>query len=116
MLGGVINTYSALAFAETTFGLLRSERRLGPVENLNRRSTANRDAINDWVSRSAVLRLSVPDPERRGAAVTLLKVVDPALESSGLHTRIIARSKQLLGYEGITRPDGKHEPGLDVAR
>ena len=29
MLGGVINTYSTLAFAETTFGLLRSERRLG---------------------------------------------------------------------------------------
>ncbi|RUX52589.1 phosphoglycerate dehydrogenase [Mesorhizobium sp. M4A.F.Ca.ET.050.02.1.1] len=116
MLGGVINTYSVLAFAETTFGLLRSERRLGSVENLNRRSTANRDAINDWVSRSPVLRLSVTEPERRGAAVTLLEVVDPALESSGLHARIIARSKQLLGYEGITHPDGNHEPGLDVAR
>ncbi|TGQ63583.1 MAG: phosphoglycerate dehydrogenase [Mesorhizobium sp.] len=116
MLGGVINTYSTLAFAETTFGLLRSERRLGPVEDLNRRSMANRDAINDWVSRSAVLGLSVTDPERRGAAVTLLKVVDPALEGSGLHARIIARSKQLLGYEGITHPDGSHEAGLDVAR
>ncbi|BCG82127.1 NAD(P)-dependent oxidoreductase [Mesorhizobium sp. 113-3-3] len=116
MLGGVINTYSALAFAETTFGLLRSERRLGRVEDVNRRSTANRDAIDGWVARSALFRLCVTDPERRGAAVTLLKVVDPALDGSGLHARIIARSKQLLGYEGITYPDGRHEAGLDVAR
>ena len=46
MLGGVINTYSTLAFAETTFGLLRSERRLGSVSELNRRSISNRTAIN----------------------------------------------------------------------
>ncbi|TGQ24227.1 hypothetical protein EN859_036445, partial [Mesorhizobium sp. M00.F.Ca.ET.216.01.1.1] len=63
MLGGVINTYSALAFAETTFGLVRSERPLGSVEDLDRRSTANRDAINARVSRSPVLRLSVTEPE-----------------------------------------------------
>ena len=38
MLGGVINTYSTLAFAETTFGLLRVGSRIGPVVELNRRS------------------------------------------------------------------------------
>ncbi|MDH5453837.1 MAG: hypothetical protein OEX14_10840, partial [Paracoccaceae bacterium] len=38
MLGGVINTYSTLAFAETTFGLLRAEKRIGSVSDLNARS------------------------------------------------------------------------------
>ncbi|MEM9279303.1 MAG: NAD(P)-dependent oxidoreductase, partial [Pseudomonadota bacterium] len=29
---------------------------------------------------------------------------------------LIARSKQLLGYEGLTHPNGEYEAGLDVAR
>lgn len=116
MLGGVINTYSALAFAETTFGLMRTERRVGSVIALNQRSAANRQLVNDWTRRNPLLTLVVADEARRGAAVTLLQIQDGALSSSDLHGRIIARSKQLLGYEGITHPDGTHEPGLDAAR
>jgi lactate dehydrogenase-like 2-hydroxyacid dehydrogenase len=116
MLGGVINTYSILAFAETTFGLLRAERRIGPVAEMNRRSAANRQAINDWISGQSLLQLGVADAAHRGAAVTLLKVSDPGITDAGLHNRIIARSKQLLGPEGITHPNGEHEHGLDVAR
>ena len=116
MLGGVINTYSTLAFAETTFGLLRSERRLGSVSDLNRRSIANRAAINEWVASHPLLELGVGEAERRGAAVTLLKIRDADITDAALHARIIARSKQILAYEGVTHPDGSHEAGLDVAR
>ncbi|MBD9624692.1 phosphoglycerate dehydrogenase [Ensifer sp. ENS06] len=116
MLGGVINTYSALAFAETTFGLLQSEARVGSVIELNRRSAANRKVIDDWVATHPLLALTVADPERRGAAVTLLKVQDDDIADPEIHSRIIARSKQLLGYEGITHPNGEHEAGLDAAR
>jgi phosphoserine aminotransferase len=116
MLGGVINTYSTLAFAETTFGLLRTEKRVGTVADMNRRSVANRAAIDAWVAAHPLIELGVRDAERRGAAVTLLKVNDPGMQETGLHDRIIARSKQLLGYEGLTHPDGRYEAGLDVAR
>ena len=116
MIGGVINTYSTLAFAETTFGLLRSERRLGSVSALNKRSMANREVINEWVASHPLLELGVADPERRGIAVTLLRVRDADVTDPAIHARIIARSKQILGYEGLTHPDGTHEQGLDVAR
>ena len=116
MLGGIINTYSTLAFAETTYGLLRSERRVGSVGEMNRRSTLNRQAINDWVANNSLLELGVADEERRGAAVTLLKVNDPDITDADVHARIIARSKQLLAYEGLTHPNGDREAGLDVAR
>lgn len=116
MLGGIINTYSALAFAETTFGLLRSERIVGPVAELNRRSVANRAAINAWVEAHDLFALGVAEEDRRGAAVTLLKVTDPGVTDPALHDAIIARSKQILGYEGLTHPNGDYEPGLDVAR
>ncbi|MGB8314901.1 MAG: NAD(P)-dependent oxidoreductase [Aestuariivirga sp.] len=116
MLGGVINTYSTLAFAETTFGLLRSERRLGSVSDLNRQSIANRAAIDDWVAAHPLLELGVAEAERRGAAVTLLKIKDADITDAAIHARIIARSKQVLAYEGVTHPDGSHEAGLDVAR
>lgn len=116
MLGGVINTYSTLAFAETTFGLLRSERRLGSVWDLYRRSARNRAAINDWVANHPLFELGVTDPERRGAAVTLLRVRDADITDADMHARIIARSKQILAYEGLTHPNGEHERGLDVAR
>ncbi len=105
-----------MAFAETTFGLLRSERRLGSVSELNRRSIANRAVIDQWVDGQDLLQLGVNEPARRGAAVTLLRVNDPGITDAALHARIIARSKQLLGYEGITHPNGDREPGLDVAR
>jgi lactate dehydrogenase-like 2-hydroxyacid dehydrogenase/phosphoserine aminotransferase len=116
MLGGVINTYSALAFAETTFGLFQAEKRVGSVIDMNRRSAANREIVNEWVANNPLLGLVVEDVEKRGAAVTLLRVNDGDISSSDLHTRIIARSKQLLGYEGITHPNGEHEVGLDAAR
>ncbi|MFN4143004.1 NAD(P)-dependent oxidoreductase [Aestuariivirga sp.] len=116
MVGGVINTFSTLAFAETTFGLLRVEKKIGSVAELNRRSELNRAAINEWMSNSSLFELGVTNPENRGAAVTLVKVKDAAITDAGLHARIIARSKQLLSYEGITHPNGVHESGLDVAR
>jgi lactate dehydrogenase-like 2-hydroxyacid dehydrogenase len=116
MLGGVINTFSTLAFAETTFGLLRVEKMIGPVKEMNRRSELNRAAINEWMSNSALLELGVESPEHRGAAVTLIKVKDKDITDPAIHARIIARSKQLLSYDGITHPNGVHEQGLDVAR
>ncbi|MBC8036436.1 MAG: phosphoglycerate dehydrogenase, partial [Rhizobiales bacterium] len=116
MLGGVINTFATLAFAETTFGLLRSEKRNGPVAELNRRSMANRQAVNDWVAANPLFKLGVANPEHRGAAVTLLQVNDPDVTDPAIHARIVARSKQVLAYDGITHPNGEREPGLDVAR
>ena len=116
MLGGVINTYSALAFAETTFGLLQSEARVGSVVDLNRRSAANRKVIDEWVASHPLFSLTVTEAERRGAAVTLLKIEDAGVTDPGIHARILARSKQLLGYEGVTHPNGDYECGLDAAR
>lgn len=116
MLGGIINTFSNTAFAETTFGLLSMEKRIGSAEDLNRQSIINRQTVNDWVSRHPLFELGVADEARRGAAVTLLRVNDPDITDPALHATIIAKSKQMLGYEGLTHPNGDHEPGLDVAR
>lgn len=116
MVGGVINTFSTLAFAETTFGLLRVEKKIGPVSEMNRRSELNRAALNEWMSNSDLFELGVTSPEHRGAAVTLIKVTDKVVIDPAIHARIIARSKQLLAYDGITHPNGEHEQGLDVAR
>jgi lactate dehydrogenase-like 2-hydroxyacid dehydrogenase/phosphoserine aminotransferase len=116
MAGGVINTFSTLAFAETTFALQRMEKMIGTARELNRRSELNRSAINEWMRNSKLFELGVANPENRGAAVTLIKVTDPAITDTALHQRIIARSKQLLSYEGVTHPNGVHEQGLDVAR
>jgi lactate dehydrogenase-like 2-hydroxyacid dehydrogenase len=116
MLGGVINTFSTLALAETTFGLKRAAARVGTVGDMNRRSTENRDAINTWLLTNTLLVAGVGDAQRRGAAVTLLKIVDPDIKDIAIHRRIIGRSKQLLAYDGITHPNGDHEQGLDVAR
>ncbi|NKF33949.1 hypothetical protein HER21_46830, partial [Pseudomonas sp. BGM005] len=85
-----------LAFAETTFGLLQSEARVGTIVELNRRSAAHRAVIDEWVKSHPLLSLTVTDAERRGAAVTLLKVEDDGISDAGIHARIIARSKQLL--------------------
>ncbi len=116
MLGGIINTFSTLAFAETTFGLLQSQRQIGPVSELNARSVRNRELIDDWVSRNSLLEFGVDAADKRGAAVTLLKVNDPDISNPDMRQRIIAKSKQLLGFEGLTHPNGDYEPGLDVAR
>lgn len=116
MLGGVINTFSTLAFAETTFNLLQMEAAIGPVAELNRRSAENRDVVDRWVENNSLLSLVVPDKDRRGAAVTLLMVNDAGVTDPAMHARIIAKSKQLLGYEGLTHPNGEYEKGLDAAR
>ncbi|MEM7428856.1 MAG: NAD(P)-dependent oxidoreductase, partial [Pseudomonadota bacterium] len=116
MQGGIINTYSTLAFAETTFGLQRSEKIVGPVSELNKRSMKNRQTINEWVAANPLFELGVANEERRGAAVTLLRVNDSDITDGDVHARIINRSKQLLAYEGLTHPNGDREPGLDVAR
>lgn len=115
MLGGVINTYSALAFARTTFGLMRVNDRIGSVEDLNRASIRNRDVIEDWTKVNSLLSLSVSDAEHRGAAVTLLSVIDADVTEPEIHARILAKAKSLLGYEGITHLDGTHESGLCAA-
>ncbi|MEM6987963.1 MAG: phosphoglycerate dehydrogenase, partial [Pseudomonadota bacterium] len=116
MTGGVINTFSSLAFAETTYCLLRVEKLIGPVSTMNARSAANRQRITDWLGGQSLLQPGVGNADKRGAAVTLLAINDPGIDESDVHARIIARSKQLLGYEGITHPNGDHEPGLDAAR
>ncbi|MFT5708203.1 MAG: lactate dehydrogenase-like 2-hydroxyacid dehydrogenase/phosphoserine aminotransferase [Oceanospirillaceae bacterium] len=116
MLGGIINTYSTLAFAETTFGILRNERNIGDVTTLNERSSANRNIVNTWVANNPLFELGVANQDARGAAVTLLKVTDSDITDDAVHQRIVAKSKQLLGYDGITHADGTHEKGLDVAR
>jgi hypothetical protein len=116
MLGGVINTFNNLALAETTYGVISAERRVGSVFDMNRRSAENRAAVDLWLQSHPLFAAGVPEAERRGAAVTLLKVNDPGISDSPLHPVIIAKSKQLLSYDGITHHTGWHEPGLDVAR
>ena len=116
MSSGVINTYSTAAFAETRFGLLRSERRIGSVRDHNRRSVENRDTVCDWVKNNDLLSQGVGDETRRGAAVTLLKVIDTELNDDEICARAIVKSKQLLGFEGISHANGDYEQGLDVAR
>ncbi len=116
MQGGIINTYSTLAFAETTFGILRNEKNIGDVATLNQRSIDNRSLVGKWVATNSLFDLGVASPDSRGAAVTLLKVVDPDIEDPTIIQTIVAKSKQLLGYDGITHIDGSHEKGLDVAR
>lgn len=113
MLGGVINTYSLLAFAETTFGLRELAAHIGPMQALNARSTANRARIEAWVAREPLFELVVPEPEKRGTAVTLLKVNDP--DVADLHSRILAKAKLLLGHQGLTHVTGEYEPGLRAA-
>jgi hypothetical protein len=116
MLGGIINTFSNTAFAETTFGLVSMEQRVGSVRALNRQSVVNRKTVNDWVDRHPLFVPGVADESRRGAAVTLLRVKDPDITDPAMHAKVIAKAKQLLGYEGLTHPNGEYEPGLDVAR
>jgi phosphoserine aminotransferase len=116
MSNGIINTYSTSALAETRFGLLRSERRIGSVREHNRRSVANRETVVKWVKGNDLLELGVKDETRRGAAVTLLKVNDAEIDDAEILASVIAKSKQLLGFEGVTHANGEYEKGLDVAR
>ncbi len=116
MTGGIINTYSTLAFAETTFSILHNEKKIGSVAVLNQRSIVNRQLISEWVEDNPLFTLGVKKPESRGTAVTLLKVTDEDINDAQMHEHIIAQSKKMLGYEGLTFPNGQHEKGLDVAR
>jgi lactate dehydrogenase-like 2-hydroxyacid dehydrogenase/phosphoserine aminotransferase len=116
MIGGIINTFSTLAFAETTFAILHNEESIGDVKTLNRRSLENRQFISDWVDANPLFELGVKNPDSRGAAVTLLKITDADISDPDMHVRIIAESKKMLGYEGLTHANGDHEKGLDVAR
>ncbi|NRA87997.1 MAG: phosphoglycerate dehydrogenase [Rhizobiales bacterium] len=116
MLGGIINTFSTLAFAETTFAILRNERNIGDVKTLNKRAMANREFVTNWVENNPLFELGVKHAPSRGTAVSLLKVVDSDITDPAMHQRIIAESKKLLGFDGLTHPNGSHEKGLDVAR
>lgn len=116
MIGGIINTFSCLAFAETTYALLRMEKRVGSVQELNKLSVANRDVVEKWIAREPLFSLSVEDEARRGCAVTLISVADPDLDDEWLKNQIVLKSKGLLSYEGLTGPDGVHEPGMNAAR
>ena len=46
----------------------------------------------------------------------MLKVVDKELDDDELCARAIVKSKQLLGFEGISHANGDYEQALDVAR
>lgn len=116
MMGGIINTFSTLAFAETTFAILHNEKQIGDVKTLNARAMENRQFVSDWVDANPLFELGVKKPQSRGAAVTLLKITDADISDPDMHVRIIAESKKILGYEGLTHPGGDHEKGLDVAR
>lgn len=117
MLGGIINTFSTLNFAETTFGVLRAKKNVGSVRDMNARSVENRDLVNDWIAHNDTLELGVENAPNRGAAVTLLKVKsNQMMDDPALHAKVIAKSKQLLGYEGLTHPNGERESPLDTAR
>jgi lactate dehydrogenase-like 2-hydroxyacid dehydrogenase len=116
MMGGIINTFSTLAFAETTFAILHNEKQIGDVKALNARAIENRKFISDWVESNPLFELGVKNPDSRGAAVTLLKITDVDINDKNIHMRIVAESKKLLGYEGLTHSGGEHENGLDVAR
>ncbi len=116
MIGGVINTFSTLAYAETTFAILYNEKNIGDVKTLNQRSIANRQRVSDWVDANSLFAFGVKNPDSRGTAVTLLKISDDTISDPAIHERIIAESKKLLGYDGLTHPNGEHEKGLDVAR
>ncbi len=63
-----------------------------------------------------LLKLTVADPERRGAAVTLLKVVDEDVTDTDIHARIIARSKQLLGMRASPIRMASTSPASTAAR
>ncbi len=56
MLGGIINTFSNTAFAETTFGLISMQKRVGSVRELNRQSAINRAAVDEWLERHLDVR------------------------------------------------------------
>ena len=71
MLGGIINTFSNTAFAETTFGLLQMEKRIGNVSNLNQRSVINRRKVNEWVAAHPLFEWGVSDESRRGGRQSL---------------------------------------------
>ncbi len=116
MLGGIINTFSNTAFAETTFGILSMQKRVGSAAELNKRSVRNRATVDQWVEKHPLFEPGVEDPSRRGAAVTLLKVSDPDITEPAMRAAIIAKAKQLLSYDGLTHPSGEYEAGLDVAR
>ncbi len=116
MLGGIINTYSTLAFAETTFGLQRVAKMVGDVDAMNARSSQNRNFINKWIAAQGLLELGVTDEARRGTAVTLIAINDADITDASMHADILAASKQILSYDGLTHPNGDYEAGLDVAR
>lgn len=116
MLGGIINTFSNTAFAETTFGILSMQKRVGSASGLNQRSVGNRATVDRWVEQHPLFELGVQDSSRRGAAVTLLKVRDPDIKDPTARASIIAKAKQMLSYDGLTHPNGDYEAGLDVAR
>lgn len=116
MQGGIINTFSNLALAETTFAIIQSKKIIGPVSKMNERSLKNRALVDKWIAENELFEHGVTNPESRGSAVTLLKVKDPEIADPAVHSDIIQKAKQILSYEGITHPDGSHEPGLDAAR
>ncbi len=114
--GGVINTYALLAFAETAFAVVRNRLLFGDICTLNRRSSENRDLINAWLAQSPVFEHAVTDEERRGAAVTLIKVADQRITSVGQKNEIVALSKKRLSYDGYNLRNGAKAEGVDVAR
>ncbi len=64
MMGGIINTFSTLAFAETSFALIKMEEKVGSVTDMNAASARNRIAVSDWVAEHPLFELGVESGER----------------------------------------------------
>lgn len=116
MVGGIINTFSVLAFAQTTYALLRMESLVGSVDELNARSVSNRELVARWIRTEPLFDLTVTDEDRRGCAVTLIDVADPDITDVYMRNQIVAKSKALLGYEGLVGQNDAFEPGLNAGR
>ena len=41
---------------------------------------------------------------------------DAEINNTEIHNKLIKKTKHLLGFEGLTHPNGDHELGLDIAR
>ncbi len=68
MLGGIINTFSNTAFAETTFGLISMQKRVAARVSSTADPPSNRAAVDEWLERHELFEHGVPDKARRGTS------------------------------------------------
>jgi phosphoserine aminotransferase len=78
--GETINTPSMLAVEDALDGLAWAER-IGGLEALTRRSSANLERVAAWVERTPWVDFLARRPETRSSTSICLKVVDPGVQS-----------------------------------